>query len=200
MRSPFFCMITQVTTYLKGLFRPVSFLIQFSRQLEVHWLTWVSVWMITGHTEVFGYWKNLSSLLILYAHPGWCDYDNFKIAKHRECRTGPMQIQCVQTWVPYLVLAVLLILKNHIYALLDDVAYVISDKGSLDWARYQQLLKINMKNAYLTSSAVSSIETVPPDHSRVFPRSKFPSQNNEYRRHWYRVYNWYSMLTLIDNN
>ncbi len=38
--APFFCMMTQVTTYLKGLFMPVSFLMQFSRQLEVHWLTW----------------------------------------------------------------------------------------------------------------------------------------------------------------
>lgn len=37
--SPFFCMMMQVTTYLKGLLRPPSFLMQFSKHVDVHWLT-----------------------------------------------------------------------------------------------------------------------------------------------------------------
>lgn len=38
-RSPFFCMMTHVTTYLNGLLSAANFLMQFSKQLLVHWLT-----------------------------------------------------------------------------------------------------------------------------------------------------------------
>lgn len=34
--APFFCMMTQVTTYLKGFCRDTNRLMQFSRQLDVH--------------------------------------------------------------------------------------------------------------------------------------------------------------------
>lgn len=36
---PFFCIITVVTTYLKGLFRSANRLMQVSRHVEVHWPT-----------------------------------------------------------------------------------------------------------------------------------------------------------------
>jgi len=57
--APFFCMMAHVTTYLKGLFSAVSRFMQFSKQLDVHWLTFASEYCVFCSTA------SIDSLMML---------------------------------------------------------------------------------------------------------------------------------------
>lgn len=62
---PFFCMMIQVTTYLKGLFSPASFLMQFSKHADVHWLTCASAGWGGLKSRVCGFEARLESSMPL---------------------------------------------------------------------------------------------------------------------------------------
>lgn len=104
--SPFFCMIMHVTTYLKGLFRPPSFFMQFSKQVDVHWLTceYYAVRMTADE------WLPSLSLRL---------------------RTPSLFLTHPLNHASYLGLHVLIVLKHSINRLLNNVAHVVWHKGGL---------------------------------------------------------------------
>lgn len=116
--SPFFCMMIHVTTYLNGLFSAASFLMQFSKQLDVHWLTCMGVRQ-----------RRLGTLHLSHIHASRSAF-----VLSRAIRQGSRRLPIVKAnanMQTYLGFAVLLVLQHCVNGLLDDVAHVVRHEGRL---------------------------------------------------------------------